>query len=271
MAWLAAKGYGTGPNTGAVTDPNRLLLGRAGVLGRPTDQEMVALTPRVDKQVVPANFTAPPSGHPGGRPGGGPSDKIKYVFYVVRENRTYDQIFGSEPRGEGDPTYQVFDDNGVPGPTGGVTPNAHELARIFPLLDNVHANSEESTAGHKITAGGAVNDYTQRYINSGRGRRGNPDIFAIGIPPNAFVFDQAVRQGITFRAYGEVGAGNQPFADDGRDTFERRGRQHGLRLSDAGLRHLPPGGAFPADAPNCVRCAADAGEVITTGPSPSAP
>jgi DNA-binding beta-propeller fold protein YncE len=266
IAWLAAKGYGTGPNTGTQSDISRLLLGRAGVLDRPTDQEMVALTPRADRQVVPANFAPPPPNTPLVGPGGGPSDKIKYVFYVVRENRTYDQILGSEPRGNGDPTYQVFDDNGVPGPTGGVTPNAHELARIFPLLDNVHANSEESTVGHKITAGGYVNDYTQRFVNSGRGRRGNPDIFAIGIPPNAFVFDQAVRQGITFRAYGEVGAGNQPFSDDGRETFEAvQANTDYVYPTQVSGTCQPLGGNVPDDAPNSVRCAADAGEVITPG------
>ena len=138
----------------------------------------------------------------------------------MRENRTYDQIFGSEPRGRGDPRLQVFDDNGVPGPTGGVTPNAHALARTFPLLDDVFANSEESTTGHKITAGGYANDYTQRYINTRRGRKGNSDIFPIGNPPNAFVFDQAVRQNVPFRVYGELGAGNQPFGDDGRPTYQ---------------------------------------------------
>jgi DNA-binding beta-propeller fold protein YncE len=270
IAWLAAKGYGTGPNTGPEGDISRLLRGRAGVLQRPTDKQMVELTPRADRQVVPANFTPAPPNTPLVGPGGGPSDKIKYVFYVVRENRTYDQIFGSEPRGEGDPTYQVFDDNGVPGPTGGVTPNAHALARIFPLLDNVHANSEESTVGHHITAGGAVTDYTQRYTNTGRGRRGNPQIFAIAIPPNAFVFDQAVRQGITFRAYGEIGAFNQPFGDDGRDTFDAvQANTDYVYPTQLSGTCEPIGGNVPDDPPppNSVRCAADAGEVITPGGS----
>ena len=264
LAWLAAKGYGTGPNAASGTHPSRLLLGRAGVLDRPTDREMVAYTERTNRQVVPANFTGPPEGTPVVGPGGGPSEQIKYVFYVVRENRTYDQVFGSEPRGRGDPTLQVFDDNGVPGPTGGITPNAHELARIFPLLDNVHANSEESTAGHKITAGGYVNDYTQRHINASRGRRGNPDIFAIGIPPNAFVFDQAVRQGVSFRVYGELGAGNQPFSDDGRPTFEPV-----LANTDALYPSQVQGSCRPAGqtppVPNSIRCSADAGNVITPG------
>ena len=270
LAWLAAKGFGTGPNTGTESDISRLLRGRAGVLSRPSDKEMAELTPRVDRQVVPANFTTPPPGTPVVGPGGGPSDQIKYVFYVVRENRTYDQILGSEPRGRGDPQLQVFDDNGVPPPTGGVTPNAHALARKFPLLDNVHANSEESTVGHKITAGGYVNDYTQRFVNAGRGRRGNPDIFAIGIPPNAFIFDQAVRQGLSFRIYGELGAGNQPFADDGRPTFDSvLANTDPAYPSQVQGSCRPAGGAISGPLPNSVRCAADAGNVITPGGQPT--
>src|SRR4051812_33749740 len=137
LVWLAAKGLGTGPNNGADPDISRLTVGHAGVLTtRRTDGEVKALTATANRQIVPTNFKAPPQGTPLiADDGSGPSDKIKHVFYVVRENRTYDQIFGSEPRGRGDPRLQLFDDNGVPGPTGGVTPNAHALARAFPLLD----------------------------------------------------------------------------------------------------------------------------------------
>ena len=233
------------------------------MLDRPTDEEFAALTASVDRQVTPTNFKPPPANTPIVGPGGGASDKIKYVFYVVRENRTYDQILGSDPRGRGDPRNQVFDDNGVPGPTGGVTPNAHELSRRFSLLDNVYANSEESTAGHKITAGGRVNDYTQRSINSGRGRKGNPDIFPIGIPPNAFVFDQAVRQNVPFRVYGELGAGNQPFGDDGRPTFGPV-----VANTDSVYPTQVQGGCRPVappTGPNALRCVADSGNVTKAG------
>ena len=165
----------------------------------------------------------------------------------------------------------MFDDNGVPGPTGGVTPNAHALARTFPLLDNVYANSEESTTGHKITAGGYVNDYTQRYRQAGRGRKGNSDIFPIGNPPNAFVFDQAVRQNIPFRVYGELGASNQPFGDDGRPTYDAV-----LANTDASYPSQVQGTCRPfgqtPNLPNSTRCTADSGTVTsgvgvsTTGP-----
>jgi hypothetical protein len=165
----------------------------------------------------PANATAPPVGTP--LRSGGP---IKHVFYIVRENRTYDQIFGSEPRGDGDPSLQLFDDNGAPKPTGGVTPNAHALARSYPLLDHFYADSEVSVDGHVITSGGVANDYVQRALAanySGRGRAFDFGIFPVTFGPNAFVFDQASRQGITFRNYGEQGAGTTPFGNDGRPTY----------------------------------------------------
>jgi YVTN family beta-propeller protein len=267
LVWLAAKGLGTGPNPHDESI-KELTRGRFGVLDRPTDHGLDALTARVARAVVPTNFKAPPANTPILGPGGGPSEQIKYVFYVVKENRTYDQIFGSEPRGNGEPKFELFDDNGVPGPTGGVTPNVHALARKFPLLDNVYANSEESTVGHKITTGGYANDYTQRFVHTNRGRKGNPDIFPIGIPPNAFVFDQAVRQGLDFRVYGELGAGNQPFGDDGRPTY-----QGVLQHTDPAYPSQVQGTCTPfsqsAPGPNTTRCTADAGEVGTTAGPPN--
>jgi DNA-binding beta-propeller fold protein YncE len=271
LVWLAAKGVGTGPNTGPDPDISRLTVGRAGVLPRPTDKQAKALTRRADEELVPTNFKPAPANSPiVGATAGAPSDKIKYVFYVVRENRTYDQIFGSEPRGRGDPRLEIFDDNGVPGPTGGVTPNAHALARRFPLLDGVFADSEESTTGHKITAGGYANDYTQRFINSRRGRKGNSDIFPIGNPPGAFVFDQAVRQGVPFRVYGELGAGNQPFGDDGRPTYQQVLANTDPSYPSQVQGTCRPFGQEAPGIPNATRCTADAGQVGTTSGPPNA-
>ena len=234
IAWIAAKGLGSGPNTGFVFDgsksvngnvktpygeyvPDRLL-GFAGVLALPSDRQLETYTRAADRQVVPANHAEPPAGTPL-RPDG----PIQHVFYVVRENRTYDQVFGSDPRGDGDPRLELFDDNGVAGPTGGVTPNAHALARRFGLLDHFYADSEVSVDGHIITAGAYAIDYVQRALHpnySGRGRAFDFGFFPVTFPPNGFVFDQAVRQGVPFRDYGELAAGNVPaVSDDGRPTY----------------------------------------------------
>jgi hypothetical protein len=155
-------------------------------------------------------------------PGGGPSRQIKHVFYIVRENRTYDQVFGSDPRGDGDSALELFDDNGVAGPTGGITPNAHALARMFPLIDHFYADSEVSVDGHLITSGGYATDYVQRATAanySGRGRAFDFGVFPVTFPPNDFLFDQAARQGVSFRNFGEQAAGVSPTGDDGRSTY----------------------------------------------------
>jgi hypothetical protein len=217
---------------------------------------------------VPSDYQSPPAGTALVGPDGGPSQRIKHVFYVVKENRTYDQIFGSEPRGAGSPALEVFDDNGVKGPTGGVTPNAHALVRTFPLLDNVMADSENSTDGHKITAGAYATDYTIKYVQASRGKRGNPDIFAIGGPPNGFVFDQLVRQNISFHNFGELGAGNQPFANDGRPTFAAAFAATDPRYPSQVFGSCEPGFPTPPNTPNSVRCTTDSGHVgPTAGPT----
>jgi hypothetical protein len=141
---------------------------------------------------------------------------------VVRENRTYDQILGRDARGDGAPDLELFGDNGTPGPSGGITPNAHALARRFPLLDHVYADSEVSVDGHLITSGAYATDFVQRALHanySGRGRIADFGQSPVTLPPNGFLFDQAARQGISVRNYGEYNAGNLPAGNDGRPTF----------------------------------------------------
>ncbi|HET6910123.1 MAG TPA: alkaline phosphatase family protein [Mycobacteriales bacterium] len=234
LVWLAAKGLGSGPNPDSGEhfadseaapygqyDPD-MLLGRVGVLRAPSDSQLRAMASIVNREVRPANFTPPPLDTPIESPGGGPSAQIKHVFYIVKENRTYDQVFGSDPRGDGDPALELFDDNGARGPAGGVTPNAHRLARMFPLLDHFYADSEVSVDGHLITSGGYATDYVERALQANyasRGRIANFGQDPVTFPPNDFIFDQAVRQGISFRNYGEYNAGATPQADDGRPTY----------------------------------------------------
>lgn len=259
LIWLSARGVAAGGNPeyhnqgeGELKMPpwsNSLaaplgsyvptkLIGRAGILLRPTDTELAALTPRVDAAVKPANFpTTIPADtplHGAMRPDGSfaPSDKIKYVFYVIRENRSYDQTFGCDPRGEGDCSLEVIGDNvpaaqlvnGVPPPGKGATPNAHELSRQYVLLDQAFANSEVSTDGHLITGGGYASDYATRSIHpnyANRGRVGDASIARVTFAPKHTIVDQAFRQGLSFRIFGERGIGNitPNISDDGRDSY----------------------------------------------------
>ncbi len=232
LVWLAAKGLGAGPNPDYSVHwanseaapygtyvPDKLT-GYVGVLQTPGDGALGRLTRRADRQVRPANWERAPRHTPVVGPDGGASQQIKHVFFVVRENRTYDQVFGAEPRGDGAPELEVVGDNGTPGPAGGVTPNAHALARRFPLLDHFYADSEVSTDGHVITSSSYAIDFVNKALHadySSRGRVNNAGRTPETYPPNAFVFDEATRSGITFSNFGEFSAGL--LSDDGRPTF----------------------------------------------------
>ncbi len=91
--------------------------------------------------------------------------KIKHVVYIIKENRTYDQVLGDDPRGNGDPSLTLFGKN--------ITPNLHALADRFVLLDNCYACGEVSGDGWVWSTQGMANAYVERnipYNYSGRGR-----------------------------------------------------------------------------------------------------
>ncbi|HEY8640206.1 MAG TPA: alkaline phosphatase family protein [Solirubrobacterales bacterium] len=221
LAWISARGLGVGPNPNG-PNPNSpndsddfinsfqylpsIVRGDSGILDFPSDRTIRRLTPDVDRQIVPTDSESPPAGTPI-RPGG----PIKHVFYVVRENRTYDQVLGDDPRGDGDPNLTVFGEH--------VTPNLHALAQRFPLLDHVYANSEASIDGHYWTAAGAVSDYVvknwpQNY--AGRGRPYDFGAYEVSKPPNDYLFHRALHEGVSFYNYGEALAGVSPFPDKDR-------------------------------------------------------
>ena len=226
LVWVAGKGFGSGPNrtyyfggarTPYQTPPNAygtyvldLLIGRVGSLSIPTDRQVIADTAAANAQAKPYNGEIRPPGSPIPARTGHPSAQIKHVFYIIRENRTYDQVFGSDRRGDGSRRLELFDRNGVAGPTGGITPNAHALSQRFPLLDHFYQDSEVSVDGHLIAAGAYATDYVQKATAANySNRRGTYDfgIAPVTFPPKFFIFDQAAKQGVSFRDYGEaVGA-----------------------------------------------------------------
>ncbi len=282
LLWVAGKGLGSGPNPSYSFDGDRRpgvtpsniygtyvldqLLGRVGALPIPSDTQMQAATALADAQVTPAGSTeAQPAGNPVPAPGSGPSTQIKHVFYIVKENRTYDQVFGTDRRGDGDPRLQLFDDNGVLGPTGGITPNAHQLTRTFPLIDHLYADSEVSVDGHVITSSGYANDYVQKALAanySNRNRGFDFGIYPVTFPPKDFLFDQAVRQGISFMNYGEAGAGNSPMGNDGRPTYTAVASHSDQAYpNNLFIGCLRPAGA----AGNLATCTQDSGEYNGTG------
>ena len=225
LVWISARGLGVGPNPNGpnplspLNNDNQIntyrylpsiVTGDSGILPYPSDRKIRKLTPTGDAQVTPANSATAPPDTP--IRGGGP---IKHVFYIVRENRTYDQVLGAEPRGDGDPALQIFNSND--------TPNLHALVQRFPLLDHVYADSEASIDGHYWTAAGAVSDYViknwhQNY--AGRDRPYDFGSYMVSAPPKGYIFQRMLREGVSFYNYGEGLAGLSPFPDKDRTPEE---------------------------------------------------
>ena len=245
LVYVAAKGLGVGPNPNGpsplgTTDDNthsvaylpNLVTGDAGILDFPSDSRLRQLTSVASRQIRPINAGSPPPDTPI-RPDG----PIKHVFYVVRENRTYDQVLGDDPRGDGDPSLELF------GPH--ETPNIHALVGRFPLVDHVYANSEASIDGHFWTSAAKVSDYVHKNWFQNYGGRGRPydfGVYSVTWPANGFLFDQAERQRIF--NYGEAVAGVVPLTDKDRNAAETADVARKFANSDLG----PTDGCYPNDA-----------------------
>ncbi len=91
----------------------------------------------------------------------GDSSPVKYVFYIIKENRTYDQVLGDMKEGNGDTSLCLFGEK--------ITPNLHALAREFVLLDNFYVDAEVSADGHNWSMGGYATDYLEKTWPTGYG------------------------------------------------------------------------------------------------------
>jgi DNA-binding beta-propeller fold protein YncE len=276
LVWLSAKGMGTGPNPNG-PDPASpfdtdngighfqylplLNIGSVGIAALPSNAKIAGkLSRQAAAAIRPANWEPAPANTPLRADG-----PIKHVFYIVRENRTYDQIMGDDPRGDGDPRLTLFGEQ--------ITPNAHALARRFPLLDHVFANSEASIDGHFWTSAGAVSDYVNKAWFQNYGGRGRPydfGVYAVTWPPNGFLFDQAERQGISWFNYGEAVAGDVGlFPDKDRSADELAQVLVKQSKSDLGTN-----GCYPNDASigkdAILSAAGRRVEVFDTSPPPGA-
>ncbi len=134
----------------------------------------------------------------------GDPSKIKHVFLIIRENRTYDQILGDVGGGNGDPSLAVFgDDNTVTGQVGPVTPNAHALVERFPLFDNYYDPSRQSADGHNwiVQAMAPYSDDIQSpdWLRDYPSNGGD----AIAYQKAGHLWDVAAKQGVSFKNYGE--------------------------------------------------------------------
>lgn len=119
---------------------------------------------------------------------------FKHVIYIVKENRTYDQVLGDMPEGNGDPELTVFGEK--------VTPNHHALAREFALIDNYYLPAKSSAEGHPWAYTAYLSDYVQKNVRAWF--RGYPHtILDAMVPPKTgYLWDHVLASGKTFRAYG---------------------------------------------------------------------
>ncbi len=128
--------------------------------------------------------------------GGNALHKIKHVVYIIRENRTYDQVFGDMKRGNGDPNLVLFGQN--------VTPNAHALAQHYVLLDNLYCNGEVSEDGHEWCDAAYATDFTERAWPNSYSGRGEPDADdRLTASPAGYLWDLCAKHGLTYQTYGE--------------------------------------------------------------------
>jgi DNA-binding beta-propeller fold protein YncE len=136
----------------------------------------------------------------------GEASPIKYVFYIIKENRTYDQVLGDVKEGNGDPRLVLFGEN--------VTPNQHALAKEFVLLDNFYVDGEVSMDGHNWTMGAYATDFLEKnWVNSYGGRGGTYDgegKRSVANNKGGFIWDYCNRAGVSYRTYGEFADNNQP-------------------------------------------------------------
>jgi YVTN family beta-propeller protein len=212
---LVSSANPRGRNAGLTTAPEgqysgAMLWGSVTTLDTPTDATLkeytataLFVTPDTGKsQLAPAKA---PLRSVIPRRVGAPSP-IKHVFYVIRENRTYDQVLGDLPQGNGDPSLTLFGEN--------TTPNAHALVRQFVLLDNFYVDAEVSYDGHAFSTGAWATDAVEkiwpmnygrreaRYLSEGGGEMRN-QFGNLAAGPRGYIWDAAARKGVSYRSYGE--------------------------------------------------------------------
>ena len=136
----------------------------------------------------------------------GDKSPIKYVFYVIKENRTYDQVLGDVKEGNGDPRLVLFGEN--------ITPNQHALTKEFVLLDNFYVDGEVSADGHNWTMGAYATDFLEKnWVSSYGGRGGSYDAEgnrAVANNKGGFIWDHCKKAGVSFRTYGEFADNYKP-------------------------------------------------------------
>ena len=126
----------------------------------------------------------------------GEPSTIKHVLYIIKENRTYDQVLGDMKQGDGDSTLTVYGKN--------VTPNMHQLSSQYILLDNYYASGKCSAEGHQWTDASIVTDYVEKSVRAWIRSYPHVQYDALVYAPTGFIWDNALAHGKKVCIYGEA-------------------------------------------------------------------
>lgn len=196
----SSQGPGMKPDQKAFTSHRQLAT--LSVISVPTDAQLVSYTERVRKSSLQFRLAlAELLPRPGTKPRpvpqriGEPS-LFKHVVYIIKENRTYDQVLGDMPEGRGMPSLCVFGDS--------VTPNQHQLSRDYLLLDNYYVSGKSSAEGHHWADAAMVTDYTEKSVRAWF--RSYPHVLydALVYNKKGLIWNNALDHGKTVRIYGEA-------------------------------------------------------------------
>ena len=191
--------------TGSMGFNSKHYSGSLSLVPVPTTNDLPKLSETVGRNlrrdaVVAARLPARPGKLPRAIPEriGEPS-RIKHVVYVIKENRTYDQVFGDIPAGNGDPSLCIFGER--------ITPNQHQLVRDFVLLDNTYCAGILSADGHQWSTTAFATDYLEKsfagFPRSYPDGMGEDDQDALAYSPAGFIWDNALKHRVSIRNYGE--------------------------------------------------------------------
>ncbi len=137
---------------------------------------------------------------------------FEHVVYIIKENRTYDQVLGDIPEGNGDPSLCVFGAE--------ITPNQHKMVREFVLLDNIYCSGILSADGHQWSDSAFATDYMEKsfagFPRSYPDGMDDTDVDALAYAPSGFIWDNAIARGKSLRVYGEFAITQAAWKDPGR-------------------------------------------------------
>ena len=120
---------------------------------------------------------------------------FKHVIYIIKENKTYDQVLGDVPQGRGEKNLCIFGSQ--------VTPNHHKLANDFQLMDNYYASGKSSAEGHQWTDAAMVSDYVEKNVRAWFRSYPHRQTDALVYNRNGFIWNNAMDHGKKVRVYGE--------------------------------------------------------------------